>query len=71
MTQSNSQIVTSLGDLDKLIELCKKHGLTSIQVDGIAFHIAATPVPTAEPEAKLQERDPDINAIAYNTYRTS
>lgn len=62
-TKSASAIVTSIADFDQLLEVCKRHGVTTLKLGDIEFSTSVTPK-----VEYTREQEPDVNLIAHNTY---
>lgn len=62
-----SSIVTSISDFEQLILVCKKHKITSLKLGDIEMQIPSD-VKTERDETR-SEQQPDINALAFDTYR--
>jgi hypothetical protein len=53
--------INNLKDLDKLIQLCRKRGVTDITIDGITLTLGMEPVK----EAKLEQENYPIQQQIY------
>lgn len=43
-------MVTTLKDLEKLIKLCRKHGISNIKHEGLEIHLGDAPLVTSSKE---------------------
>ncbi len=69
-TESSIQIVTSLDDFDRLLQIARKHGVLSLKVDGI--EVAIPPSAEKEREALFTEdalSRVNVDAEAHLAYK--
>jgi hypothetical protein len=59
--------VNSISEFEQLILVCKKHKITALKLGDIELQIPSD-VKT-EREENRSEQQPDINALAFDTYR--
>lgn len=62
--------ITSIKDLSKLIDLCRKKGIKSISVDGVAIELGHDPKPKRrnEPDISPVPQYSDDDVLAWSTH---